>query len=201
MVSSTDSPSGPRRGGRPRDKGLRGRVLEVAIDLYAEHGWSGFNFETVSTTAQVGRPALYRRWPDRSALLIDAFLSTTPEVADADLGVLHDELLRVLTDYQEVMHGSRGRAGQRLYLDRAAIPEVVAAVHQRLMGRRFEVVSAAISRAVEREGKASAVPNRLVFSFLLGAVLLWNPDGTHGQPVDAEAVVTSVIELTGLTGA
>jgi AcrR family transcriptional regulator len=173
--------------------------VEVAIDVYAEHGWRGFNFESVSTAAQVGRPALYRRWPDRSALLIDAFLRTTPEVADTDLGVLHDELLRVLTDYQQVVRGSRGRAGQRLYLDRAAIPEVVASVHERLMGRRFEVVSAAIRRAVEREGKASAVPDRLVFSFLLGAVLLWSPDGAQSPPVDAEAVVASVIQLTRLT--
>jgi len=187
-----------RRSGRPRDESLRDRVLETAIDLYADHGWSGFNFETVSTGAGVGRPALYRRWADRSALLIDAILSATPEVLDVDLGSLHDELSRLLCEYLQVMRGSRGRAGQRLYLDREVIPDVVEAVHQRLMGRRSEVVSLAIQRASDRTGKPSAIPDQLAFAFLLGGALQWGLlDDVH-KPVHVQAIVTSVVKLTDL---
>ncbi|MFC8826975.1 TetR/AcrR family transcriptional regulator [Streptomyces sp. NPDC057137] len=188
----------PRRAGRPQDEGLRGRVLETAIGLYAEHGWSGFNFEAVARAAGVGRPALYRRWGDRETLLTDAVLGTTPEVTDNDLGSLHDELLRLLTDYAQVLRGSRGRAGLRLYLDRETIPEVVDAVHERLMGRRFEVVSAALARAADRAGTPSAIPDRLVFALLLGGTVLGEMDEALHQPGDAEVIVTSVVTLTGL---
>ncbi|WP_261566557.1 TetR/AcrR family transcriptional regulator [Frankia gtarii] len=188
-----------RGGGRPRDEGLRLRVLEIAVDVYAEHGWSGFNFETVSSAAGAGRPALYRRWADRSALLTDAILSTTPEVVDVDLGSLHDELLRILREYLQVLGGSRGRAGQRLYLDRDAIPDIVAAVHERLMGRRFQVVCAAMRRGADRAGRPAAIPDRLAFAFLLGGALMWGGGDDPRPAADAEAIVASVVALTGFT--
>ncbi|MFJ8754947.1 TetR/AcrR family transcriptional regulator [Streptomyces sp. NPDC102441] len=204
-MDETPAP-GNRRSGRPLDEGLRGRVLETAIDLYAEQGWSGFNFEAVARRAGVGRPALYRRWGDREALLKDTILGTSPEVLDADLGSLHDELLRLLSDYLQVLRGSRGRAGLRLYLDAPAIPGVVAAVHAQLMGRRYLAVSAALSRATERAGRPSALPGRLVFNLLLGGAVVGEIGeiGVAGEaarePTDAEGLVAAVVALTGLAG-
>jgi AcrR family transcriptional regulator len=190
----------PRRRppGRPRDVELPRRVLEAALQVYALHGWGSFNFETVSTAAGVGRPALYRRWADRSALLTDALLSTTPEVLDADLGSLHDELHRVLSDYLRVMQGNRGRAGQRLYLDRDEIPDVLAAVEERLMRRRSQVVSRALSRAAARAGRPSAVSDNLTLAFLLGGALQWHAAGAERHPVDIDEIVTSVVRLSRL---
>jgi AcrR family transcriptional regulator len=194
----------PRQRGRPRDEALHDRVLHAAIDVYAEHGWRGFNFETVATAAAVGRPALYRRWPDSKALLVDAILATTPEVVDEDLGSLSAELARLLTDYEHVMRGSRGRAGPRLYLDESAIPDVVAAVHERLMGRRLGALTAAVRRAAARAGRPSAVPDRLLFAFLIGGALAWRagapgrPGASDADALDVPAVVTALVSLTGL---
>jgi AcrR family transcriptional regulator len=188
-----------RRRGRPREEGLRNRCLEAAIDVYAEHGWSGFNFEAVANAAQAGRPALYRRWSDRSALLIDAFLHTTPTIADEDLGSLTAELKHLLVDYSSALHGNRGRAGQRLYLDGPTIPSIVAAVHARLMGRRYAVISSAISRASERASTTPSISPRLAFGLLLGPALLWNMGDARPVPLDVDAAVKSVTKLIGIT--
>ena len=184
--------------GRPRDETLRERSLDAAIEIYAEFGWSGFNFGSVANKANVGRPALYRRWPDRAALLIDAILHATPAIVDEDLGSLENELKNVLIGYSSVLQGNRGRAGQRLYLDAPAIPDVLAAVHASLMGRRYEVVCSAISRAAVRANTLPSVSERMAFGLLLGPVLLWDVAGHQPPACDIDAVVSSVVATLGL---
>jgi AcrR family transcriptional regulator len=197
---SDSSPDQPRPRGRPRVEALRGRCLEAAIDVYAELGWSGFNFESVANAAHVGRPALYRRWTDRETLLIDALVHTTPKITDEDLGSLREELKRLLVDYSTVLQGNRGRAGQRLYLDAPAIPDVVATVHGRLMGGRYEVMTAAIRRAARRANAVPAISERIAFGLLLGPALLWNVGDQRPTPLDADAVADSVTALLRLPG-
>lgn len=166
--------------------------------MYAAHGWSGFNFETVSKAASAGRPALYRRWPDRDALLADALLSRSPEVTDVDLGSLAAELSRLINDYLKGMQGGRGRVGLRLYLEAERAGEEVAAVQRRLMERRHEVVAAALRRAEARAGRPSQATDQLVFALLFGGALLWD---AHRQVLapDTEAIIASLIRLTGLS--
>jgi AcrR family transcriptional regulator len=193
-------PAAPaRRAGRPRDAGLPARVLATAVDVYAERGWTGFNFEAVAKAAGVGRAALYRRWADRSALLIDAMLTSAEQIHDVDLGSLQAELLVVLSDYVTANTGNRGRAGQRIFVDRHAIPGALEAVYADLMGRREAVVSAAVARAAARCGRPSLIEDRLTLSLLLGGALFWQLDAESGTPLDATAVVGAVSQMTGLS--
>lgn len=62
----------PRRAGRPRDRGLDLRFLEAALDALAENGFEGVSLEDVARRAGSTRPAIYRRWTGREALLLDA---------------------------------------------------------------------------------------------------------------------------------
>ncbi len=194
------APERRRPRGRPRDEGLRERCLKAAIDVYATLGWAGFNFESVGNHAGVGRPALYRRWTDRNALLIDAILHTTPTVDDEDMGSLREELKRLIVDYASVLDGNRGHAGQRLYLDAQVIPGVLAAVHESLMGRRYAVVSSAIRRAARRANAVPGISDQMAFGMLLGPVLLWNIGSLQATPIDFDTVIDSVTTLLRLPG-
>jgi len=59
-----------RRRGAELDAAIRAAVLE----LLAEHGPDGVTMDAVAVTAQTSKPVLYRRWPDRRALLRDTLL-------------------------------------------------------------------------------------------------------------------------------
>ena len=54
-VAQSDQPGRP---GRPRDPSLEPRVVAAALAVYAENGWSGFNFEAVARRAARQGPAL-----------------------------------------------------------------------------------------------------------------------------------------------
>lgn len=140
-----------RRRGRPEDPALRANVLRAAMNVYAERGWSGFNFETVAKRARVGRPALYRRWENRTELLVEAFRELSPGLTDVDLGGLREDLVRLGHEYAKTMQGSRGIAGTRLMADAHVEPELNRLVTSHVSLRRQELVATSVARAIQRD--------------------------------------------------
>lgn len=68
-----DDPVGSRRpyGGRPTLKEaeqLHGRILDVATELFAKHGYGQTSIEAVAASAGIGKLTLYRRFEDKDAL-------------------------------------------------------------------------------------------------------------------------------------
>jgi AcrR family transcriptional regulator len=63
-----DEPAIPRRRGAVRTDEL----LQVTLDLAAEVGYAGLSIEAVARRAGVGKHTIYRRWPSKAALLLDA---------------------------------------------------------------------------------------------------------------------------------
>lgn len=53
----------------------------VTRDLLAQKGWHGISLRLVAQQAGVGRASLTRRWPTKAALVLDAILGVTPDLA------------------------------------------------------------------------------------------------------------------------
>lgn len=64
---SLTSPSG-----RPRDSAIDVAVLEATLSQLARDGMSGLSLAAVAAAAGTTRPAIYRRWKDKTALVVDA---------------------------------------------------------------------------------------------------------------------------------
>ena len=59
-----------RRRGRPRDLHIRGAILRAARELLDELGPASLTMEAVAQRAGVGKPTVYRWWPNRHAVAI-----------------------------------------------------------------------------------------------------------------------------------
>lgn len=55
---------------RRRGSALELAILEAAWAVLIEAGYEGFTFEAVAERARTSRPVIYRRWPQREALLL-----------------------------------------------------------------------------------------------------------------------------------
>lgn len=75
-------------GGRPRDPQIDEAALAAARELLVEVGWSGTTMRAIAERAGVGRPALYRRWPSRAHLVLDALFSWS--IDQAPIGEARD---------------------------------------------------------------------------------------------------------------
>lgn len=58
--------------GRPRDAAIDDAVLDAALHQLARDGFSALSLAAVAAEAGTSRPAIYRRWPDKESLVIDA---------------------------------------------------------------------------------------------------------------------------------
>jgi AcrR family transcriptional regulator len=58
--------------GRPRDANIDVAVLEATLRQLARDGMGGLSLAAVAAEAGTTRPAIYRRWADKSALVVDA---------------------------------------------------------------------------------------------------------------------------------
>jgi len=98
-VSSAAPPPRPRSGSR-RDDEARRRVLRSADDLLVAHGFAKLTIEAIAREAGVAKQTIYRWWPSKVEILLDALLEgvdkhlTIPEgqVGTADVENYFDRL-------------------------------------------------------------------------------------------------------------
>ncbi|TDP72732.1 TetR/AcrR family transcriptional regulator [Roseateles toxinivorans] len=64
----------PRARGRPRSLASRDAILKAARELMDQLGPSGVTMEAVAARAGVGKPTVYRWWPDRHAVAMAALM-------------------------------------------------------------------------------------------------------------------------------
>lgn len=83
-------PSRPR--GRPSDPKVRSAILSTARALLDEGGLAAVTMERIAALAGVGKPTIYRHWPNAHAVAMAAFLetATTPEPRHRSLAALDD---------------------------------------------------------------------------------------------------------------
>lgn len=135
--------------GRPRSGEAHKAILEATLELLAEVGYSALTVEGVAGRAGVGKATIYRRWPSKGPLVVEAF-GQLPAFEDVDTGDLSQDLKAMLKAYIHAFHSTAlsailpSLAGERLHdSELAKVFEPVS------MGRRAPLLRA-LERAVAR---------------------------------------------------
>jgi len=61
--------------GRPRSPKIDRMVLAAAVKLVLADGFGTLTMDAIAAAARVGRMTLYRRWPNKAAIVMDAFVA------------------------------------------------------------------------------------------------------------------------------
>ncbi len=78
-VDQRSRAGGPRRGTR------RDEILEIAVRLFAAHGYHGVSMDTIGTAAGVTGPALYHHFRDKEAMLEAALIPVSEGLLDGGM--------------------------------------------------------------------------------------------------------------------
>jgi len=103
-ITRAKAPGGAvARRGRPRSAQARRKVLSAARRLLEEGGVAAVTMEAVAARAGVGKPTIYRTWPNALAVAMAALLDQAPEAeplgADAGLRALRAQLRRTIAAF------------------------------------------------------------------------------------------------------
>src|SRR3954452_9125622 len=70
--------------GRPRDDSRDAVILEATLDVLGEVGYDRLTIDAVAAKARASKATVYRRWPDKAALVVDAMQTLNPLAGVAD---------------------------------------------------------------------------------------------------------------------
>jgi AcrR family transcriptional regulator len=82
LMTKNQIPNADRRSGRSHEA-----VLRTAVDLCREVGYGALTIDGIAARAGVGKQTIYRWWPSKGAVVLDAFMKTIAgEIAFPDTG-------------------------------------------------------------------------------------------------------------------
>lgn len=85
---------------RPRSIEAHEKVLNAALELFAERGIDATSMDAISQASGVSKATIYNHWTDKEALLLEAMLmihGLDREPEDVDTGDVQRDLTTVLT--------------------------------------------------------------------------------------------------------
>jgi AcrR family transcriptional regulator len=158
-------------------------VLAAAADLLVERGYRGFTMEALAQRAATTKSAIYRRWPSRTAVLLDVLARRlpapeVPESGDAttDLHLVAGQLAMALMD-PVVAQGVTG-----LLADATAEPAIGAEFRRQLVEPQIAAAEAAVAAAREAGRCPPWLTGSLLADVVAGTVL--QHVVVRGQPAD-----------------
>jgi AcrR family transcriptional regulator len=114
--------------GRPRDEAARKRILKAALDLMDETGFAQVTAEAIAARAGVSKATVYRWWPNKAAVVIEAFReAVAPELPLRHTGTLRDDLTQQVRNFARMLSGRGGRMLRSFLVAARSDPEVDAA--------------------------------------------------------------------------
>ncbi|RFA07707.1 TetR family transcriptional regulator [Subtercola boreus] len=140
--------------GRKRDHTRDPEILDAALAVLAETGYDGMTIDMVAARAKAGKATLYRRWPSKAELVIDAVACMKKNMHGneplPDTGTLRGDLVAMIKPHslQESDTKLQIMAGLMSMISQA--PELADAANEAIMKPRTELNRVLMRRAVER---------------------------------------------------
>lgn len=175
-------PSAPPAG-RPRDQHIDACVLDAALSELGDKGYRGFSLAAVAEAAGTTRPAIYRRWKDKSALIVDAVARLADTAPPVPSGDPHADLVAELADFAHCIQAAGATPLAGLMLAEAVDPAVREAYLEQIVGPRRARLRAILKAGVELGELDAAADLEVAGSFLTGS---WYSLAVAGIPLPAQ---------------
>jgi len=126
-------------------------ITDAVVVELAEVGFGRLTFDSVAERAGTGKSPLYRRWPDTTALVIDALETLGMDPAGyARSGVLRKDLIG-LTRYMTRTHqGVKGAAFRSLLGEAHRYPELLDRFKAQVLAPLFDALTELLRDAAKR---------------------------------------------------
>ncbi len=175
--------------GRPRSESSKTAILSAAFDLLTERGYADFALEAVAARAGVGKSTIYRWWPGKAALAVDAFFEATEtDLRFPDTGTAEGDFRAQITQLATLLNGVRGRAFAAMLGGARNDPALAKTLGERWLAPRRAWGVARMARAEIDGDLLPDTPAAAALALLYGPLytpLLFGSDVPDVEAVDA----------------
>ena len=134
----------------PRTERTRQVVIAATAALLAEAGFGEITVEAIAERAGVARSTVYRNWPDRADLLVEAWDQLCLRPEPADTGSVAGDLTHIGSELARGLSGSAWGGAVPSLVGAAAADEDLGRAMRRVGSQRRAMIAAALRRGIDR---------------------------------------------------
>jgi AcrR family transcriptional regulator len=162
-----------RSPGRPRSEQARRAIFRSTLKLLQLIGFPDLTIEAIAAEAGVGKATVYRWWPNKGALVVDAFASSTEhKLHFPDTGSVYQDMSLQMKQVITIFRSRRGRIVAALVGGGQSDPELLEAFRARFLWPRRREAYKTLRRGIERGELPRNLDLDLVLDILYGSIYM-----------------------------
>lgn len=169
------------RAGRPRSEHARKAILDATRKLLVRVPLSQLSIESIAKKAGVGKTTIYRWWPNKATVAMEAFLEQPgiqhilPTTATAS-----EAITRQLETMIRQLRGQNGRIIAGIIAESQADATVLDLLYEKFLRERVETLYQIIERGQQSGEFNVNMDSAIAIDMLLGPLFLRVLSGEHG---------------------
>jgi AcrR family transcriptional regulator len=136
--------------GRALDASRDVAICQATLDLLAEIGYDNLTMDAVAARAHASKATIYRRWPGKAALVVDALHRSKGSKAEPDTGSLAGDLEAISEGFCSPENSFNAKIMLGLITALAHDAEIREVFRERMIEPRMNAMRTLFERAVER---------------------------------------------------
>lgn len=159
--------------GRPRSEASRKAILDATRRLLTHMSLSDLSIEAIAKKAKVGKTTIYRWWPNKAAVAMEAFMAQPglqniiPTTATAS-----EAIAKQLENLIRQLRGQNGRIVAGIIAEGQADPEVADMLYQNFLKERITMLHNKIEEGKKTGEFKAALDTDIAIDMLLGPLFL-----------------------------
>jgi AcrR family transcriptional regulator len=166
-----------RAAGRPLDENVDAAILETAWRLLLEEGYARMSIARVAEEARVGRPAIYRRYRDKSELVAAVLADKQSRAQAIDTGSARGDLIAHL---EFARRRFAVELAGTMIVEGRKHPELLDGFRRGMLQPRVAAIVAALERGKLRGEVRADLDSEIAVHALMGAFMFHRI--AEGQP-------------------
>jgi AcrR family transcriptional regulator len=157
--------------GRPRSEKVHQTILKTALRQVFAMGFRAVSIESIAAEAGVGKPTIYRRWPNKAAVVMDAaLLEVEPGTVFPAKARAIDSLRLQMLSQVKAYRGKFGGLIKALLGEAQFDPEMAEAFRERWIMPRRRKLRAVIEEAMRQGDFRKDVDPELAMDMLYAPI-------------------------------
>ena len=183
MSLAPESAVEKRPSGRPRCQVARQAILDATVRLLEHVTLQNLAIECIAREAGVGKATIYRWWPNKAAIVIDAFFEevvprTTFEKAPTAAAAIQRQAARIV----KVLNGRQGRIVAQIIAEGQSDPSVLDYFRGMFLRRRRAAAAEVIQAGIDSGEFIADLDIELAIDLIYGP--MWYRLLVAHQPLD-----------------
>ncbi len=156
--------------GRPRDNSRDEVIIEATLRQLTLYGYEALSTTEIAKEARVSKATIYRRWPSKRFLVIDAF-KTLPKLVIPDTGNFEDDLKDLLAQLNYLFTQTYVLPVLQILTGEMSHDDLLQEELLPWLEERYYPAKAIIERALERGELSKDLDLDIAQSFVVGPLL------------------------------